>query len=72
VDGKRETEDGLSSELSGGAAGHAGAEGAPADDQRQVGKDLRDDREPGLVELPRRRWAPSAGDTIWLLDEGDA
>jgi len=72
VNRKGEAEDGSRAQLSGGAAGDAGAKRAPADDQRQVGKELRDDRDPGLVELVCGRRSPPAGDAIWLFDERDA
>lgn len=65
----------------GRAAGHAGARGAPADDQApgqrltQAGAparaQLRDHRQPGLVELGRRGGRAPAGHPVGLFDEHD-
>jgi hypothetical protein len=72
VDWEREAENSDCANLVRGAAGDPRAGGAAADDQRQAREELRDDREPGLVQLTSRCGAPSASDSVWLLDERDA
>ena len=58
-----------------GAAGHARARRAPAGHERQVGQrpatQVLDDRDPGRVELGRRRGRATARHAIGLLDQRD-
>ncbi len=76
VDGKGEAEH--RDRLCGGgsAAGYAGAERAPADDQRQLlelgAAQVLDHRGPGRIELARRSGRAPARHEVGLLDERDA
>ena len=58
------------------AAGHPGAQGSTADDERQHAQLTRahvvDRRRPGGVEVVRRGGRAPSGDSVWLLDERDA
>jgi hypothetical protein len=72
VDRECQAENGYGSGLGHGPARNARACGAAADDQREALEELADDRNPGLVELARRRLAFSARDAVWLLDERHA
>jgi 5'-3' exonuclease len=59
-----------------GPAGHARAQRAAADDQRQPAQlpaaEVIDDRRPGDVELARGRGRAAPGNAVGLLDERDA
>jgi hypothetical protein len=72
VEREREADDGSCSGRGGGATRDARTGRAAADDQRQVGEELRDDGEPDLVEPAGWRGASPTGNAVRLLDEGDA
>jgi len=69
VEREGEAENGRRTDLGGRPAGHAGAGRPAAGYQRDFEAELRDDRDPGGVELVGRSGAPPAGHAVGLLDE---